>query len=213
MKAAIATWQNRVAPVFDVTDEVTVVAVEEGCVTDRSYVILSGADPVARAASLAGLGVDILICGAISRPLLSLVSARNIEVVPFVTGELDSIISAWLEDRLTNGTYAMPGCRGTRCRRRLRGMYQMNQEVVMRGRGSGGGRGGGGGGRGGGGRGSGSGRGGGGKGRGGDQAAGNRPRPNGECVCPQCGHRLPHETGVPCAQRQCPECGTNMTRG
>jgi endogenous inhibitor of DNA gyrase (YacG/DUF329 family) len=32
-------------------------------------------------------------------------------------------------------------------------------------------------------------------------------------VCPQCGHRVPHERGVPCTERQCPECGANMARG
>jgi hypothetical protein len=34
-----------------------------------------------------------------------------------------------------------------------------------------------------------------------------------ECVCPQCGDKVPHERGVPCFQQQCPKCGTAMTRG
>lgn len=72
----------------------------------------------------------------------------------------------------------------------------------MSGRGSG--RGGGGG------RGSGGGRGGGaGRGRmGGPYAAG----PGGDCVCPNCGNRVPHQVGVPCYNRSCPKCGTIMVR-
>jgi hypothetical protein len=67
-----------------------------------------------------------------------------------------------------------------------------------RGRGSGGGRGGG--------AGRGSGRG---PGRmGGSKAAG----PGGDCVCPNCGHRVSHVVGQPCYQVQCPKCGTQMTR-
>jgi len=53
------------------------------------------------------------------------------------------------------------------------------------------------------------GRGGRGAGRmGGSQAAG----PDGACLCPQCGHREPHQRGVPCIQRTCPSCGTAMIR-
>ncbi len=36
--------------------------------------------------------------------------------------------------------------------------------------------------------------------------------PGGFCVCPNCGHRVPHERGVPCRQVQCPKCGTFMVR-
>ncbi len=63
---------------------------------------------------------------------------------------------------------------------------------------------------GGGGRGGGAGRGAGrGPGRmGGSKAAG----PGGYCVCPSCGHRESHEVGVPCYQKKCPQCGTQMVR-
>jgi len=53
------------------------------------------------------------------------------------------------------------------------------------------------------------GRGGGRMGRmGGSKAAG----PGGFCVCPSCGHRVPHQAGVPCYQLRCPNCGTQMLR-
>lgn len=62
----------------------------------------------------------------------------------------------------------------------------------------------------GGGRGTGVGRGQGGGGRmGGPAAAG----PGGDCVCPKCGHRVPHQRGLPCFSRKCPQCGTRMARG
>ncbi len=50
-----------------------------------------------------------------------------------------------------------------------------------------------------------------GKGRGrksGPKSAG----PGGECVCPSCGETVPHKAGTPCYERECPECGTKLTR-
>ncbi len=34
----------------------------------------------------------------------------------------------------------------------------------------------------------------------------------GECVCPQCGEKTPHQRGIPCFEQKCPKCGTAMTR-
>ncbi|MHC1585057.1 MAG: hypothetical protein ACXQS7_02170 [Candidatus Syntropharchaeia archaeon] len=36
--------------------------------------------------------------------------------------------------------------------------------------------------------------------------------PGGECVCPNCGTRVPHKRGVPCFQESCPKCGIQMVR-
>jgi len=43
---------------------------------------------------------------------------------------------------------------------------------------------------------------------------GNRPGagPGGDCICPQCGRKLPHQAGVPCYSINCPNCGTRMMR-
>jgi len=52
--------------------------------------------------------------------------------------------------------------------------------------------------------------GGGGRGRmGGSFKAGS----GGQCVCPGCGHTVPHTAGQPCNRVACPKCGTMMTRG
>jgi hypothetical protein len=44
--------------------------------------------------------------------------------------------------------------------------------------------------------------------KGGPKAAG----PGGNCVCPNCRRQVPHVIGQPCYEKQCPECGTQMTR-
>jgi ribosomal protein L32 len=37
--------------------------------------------------------------------------------------------------------------------------------------------------------------------------------PGGQCVCPSCGSKVPHQIGVPCNQNKCPKCGNFMVRG
>jgi PHP family Zn ribbon phosphoesterase len=36
--------------------------------------------------------------------------------------------------------------------------------------------------------------------------------PDGECVCPQCGHRMAHQVAQPCYKIKCPQCGSAMRR-
>ena len=36
--------------------------------------------------------------------------------------------------------------------------------------------------------------------------------PGGECICPNCGNRIPHQLAFPCLTKRCPKCNTPMTR-
>ncbi len=200
MIAAFAIWNNRIAPVFDVSRRLHLVHREGAEIRKESEVQLHGELPSQIALTLAELHVDVLVCGAISQPLQAMVMAYGIEVIPFVAGELRQVVDAWLQGRLLHSSgFAMPGC-GRGCGRHRLEMYNHREEATMFGRGSGKGGGGGQGGVN---------KGMGGRGRmGGQKAAG----PAGECLCPACGHREAHERGVPCAQRLCPKCGAAMTR-
>ena len=52
------------------------------------------------------------------------------------------------------------------------------------------------------------------RGRGRGRMGGNRPGagPAGECLCPSCGAKVPHQVGVPCYNVSCSKCGTKMVR-
>jgi len=51
-------------------------------------------------------------------------------------------------------------------------------------------------------------------GMGGGRMGGTRPGagPGGDCVCPACGAKAPHQRGTPCYNMSCPKCGTRMVR-
>lgn len=36
--------------------------------------------------------------------------------------------------------------------------------------------------------------------------------PEGNCICPKCDKRIPHDRGVPCMEKKCPDCGAKMVR-
>jgi len=202
MNVAFSCWNNRVAPVFDSAGQILIVQVESGRIVREEQQILPGDLPVQKALRLAELGIGTLVCGAISRPLHGMVNAYGIRVIPFVAGDLQEVVQAWIRGGLKGDAFAMPGCSG-RGRGRFGRMDGASREdCTMNGRGGGRGQGGGRGMGGAAGTGQGLGR------MGGRKMAG----PAGECVCPQCGHREPHQRGVPCFERQCPECGTTMTR-
>ncbi len=210
MIAAFATWNGRIAPVFDVTRHLYLVEREEAQIIRESEAPLHGESAAQLALTLVDLKVNVLICGAISQPLQAMVTAYGIEVIPFVAGALREVIEAWMQGKLLlRGTFAMPGC-GWGNRRCGHPMHTFREEALMFGRGGGKGAGGGQGG----GRGAGGGQGGGSKGMGGRGRMGGQMAsgPAGECVCPACGHRQEHVRGVPCTQTECPKCGAMMTR-
>jgi len=53
-----------------------------------------------------------------------------------------------------------------------------------------------------------------GRGRGMGRMGGNQPGagPSGDCLCPSCGVRIPHQAGVPCYDLSCPKCAAKLVR-
>jgi predicted Fe-Mo cluster-binding NifX family protein len=103
MKIAIAHWQRRVSPVFDVADRLFLITIEDGREVQRERLRLASRDPFERAQRLSERGVDVLLCGAVSSALEKALISAGIQVLGFLGGELDSIVTAFIDGQLNDG--------------------------------------------------------------------------------------------------------------
>ena len=120
-KAAFAIWKNRIAPVLDVARHLHLVEAESGRIIRETEASLGDELLSRKALDLAEHRIDVLVCGAISRPLQEMVAAFGIRVIPFIAGDLNEVVQAWVTGGSDWSAFAMPGCRG-RGRRRGRGV-------------------------------------------------------------------------------------------
>lgn len=119
-RVAFAMWEGRIAPVFDVARHLTCLEIAQGEIVNRSDHALPASPPAQRITRLCELGIQVLVCGAISRPLHMAAQECGIRVVPFVAGTVETVLGAWLAGGDALREFSMPGCghgRGRRCRR------------------------------------------------------------------------------------------------
>jgi len=110
MKIAVPIYNNSVSNVFDFAHRLLLVEIENGKEANRSEVALESQLLPQRVGQLKSLGVDILVCGAISRVLANMVTASGIQLLPYVTGRVDNVLQAYLAGQLVKPEFTMPGC-------------------------------------------------------------------------------------------------------
>ena len=123
MKVAIPVWQERISPDFDVARRLLVVDIENGSVVRREERELVGAD---RAEAVRAMGVEILICGAVSSLLETQLRATGVEVIGETCGPVEQLLDAFMSGTISDERFRMPGC--CRRRRRFRGAEGWNNE-------------------------------------------------------------------------------------
>ncbi len=110
-RIGICHHMDRVSPVFDVAENLQVFEIENGRVERREERSLISRDIYARAKEVSGCGIDTIICGAISFPLEMALQGAGVRVLAFVRGPIDDVVRAFVEGRLDDTTFFMPGCR------------------------------------------------------------------------------------------------------
>jgi len=123
MRVAIPVHDGRISPVFDVARCLLVIEILNGEVVGRNELAMQEPESLSRARSVVGFGVDVLICGAISRPLEAMLESAGVTVIARKCGAAEDVMRAFMADELSQDVFLMPGCRrrGRRNRGRRHG--------------------------------------------------------------------------------------------
>ena len=120
MRVAIPIHDDRISPVFDVARHLLVIDMVNGEVVGRNELAMQGPESLSRVRSVAELGIDVLICGAISRPLEAMLESAGVTVIARKCGPVEDVLRAFMTDELSQDAFLMPGCRGRGQRKRGR---------------------------------------------------------------------------------------------
>ena len=117
MLIAVPNCQGHVSPVFDVATRLTLVLLKDEVELERKEAVLFEKQPDRIVRCLVEIGVEVLVCGAISRELQMTLESTRIKVLPHICGEVEAVLAAYRAGKLQGGQFVMPGC----CRRRRGG--------------------------------------------------------------------------------------------
>jgi predicted Fe-Mo cluster-binding NifX family protein len=123
MNIVIPVFKNRVSPVFDWCSNLLVVEIQSGREVGRSEVAAAITDPVRQADQVVNLGAGLVVCGGIGEILLGLIEAKNIHIIPGVSGDIDDVLAALSSGELPHPRFMMPGCGAHLGQHRLRGGF------------------------------------------------------------------------------------------
>jgi predicted Fe-Mo cluster-binding NifX family protein len=111
-KIALPVHNGRVAPVFDWAERVLVVDAEGGHAIRRQEEHWGALSLPERLRKLSELRIQTLICGGISAPLIEAIQADGTKVIPWIAGEVEQVLTAFMADQLFGSQWSMPGCCG-----------------------------------------------------------------------------------------------------
>jgi predicted Fe-Mo cluster-binding NifX family protein len=112
MTIAIPNRGGWVSPLFDTAARLLLVHQGQGRAIDRRDIQLDLLPAARLARSLTDWHIDVLLCAAISEPMLRLLQRVGIRVVRHLCGEVDAVVQAFWEGNLSRPEFRMPGCVG-----------------------------------------------------------------------------------------------------
>jgi len=111
MRVAFAHWNDRLSPVFDVSDRILLIDIEHGGEKMRQDILLTCREPLHRAKEISDLGAERLVCGAVSQIMETALERAGVQVTAFMCGDLQSVIAAFICGELNDTRFRMPGNR------------------------------------------------------------------------------------------------------
>jgi predicted Fe-Mo cluster-binding NifX family protein len=132
-------WEGRISPVLDVAGRFLVVQIKNGHETNRREISVAETNPTLLVKGIQEMGIEVLLCGALSEPVAFLLAKSGVRVWPHLCGEAESVLRAFLADKLGQAEFRMPGCclghcfcRRNRYRRRSNLRRNNNEESIKK---------------------------------------------------------------------------------
>ena len=113
MKIAISVWDGKISPVFDTASRLLVIVIEGKNEVSRFEAYFDEQALIRRCARIRILGIEVLICGAISRNFLDMLKSYGIRVIPWVCGSAEQVLNAFKgapDGIYLEANFLMPGC-------------------------------------------------------------------------------------------------------
>jgi predicted Fe-Mo cluster-binding NifX family protein len=106
---ALPVFQYRIAPIFDSAVRVLVLEIEHQRELARSELHTKDLSAPERISLLKRAGVTTLICAGISNIVHTMLESADIRVRPGIVGHVDEVIRAYIDNRLDDPRFLMPG--------------------------------------------------------------------------------------------------------
>lgn len=110
MKVALTVWGNRISPVFDSANMLLIAEIENARILKRDYERLKPELPADFISTLFQLKVSTLICGAISLIPANIIEDAGINIISFVSGDVETILGYFSKGISITPKFLMPGC-------------------------------------------------------------------------------------------------------
>jgi predicted Fe-Mo cluster-binding NifX family protein len=108
-RTAIPVFMGRVSPVLDTCTQLGLLEPGRKRNITCQTIPVKGKSIFERADEIKKLGVLVVICGAVSDALYNLLKESNIDLVCGITGDIEEVIDAYRNRKLTQARFRMPG--------------------------------------------------------------------------------------------------------
>jgi predicted Fe-Mo cluster-binding NifX family protein len=109
MRIAVPIWEDKVSPVLDTATKLLITESGTQNKGPRFEVYLIKKDISQRCSFIRKLEIDVLICGAVSRPFSKILKASGIKVISGISGSAEDVLEAYLSGNLLQPKFLMPG--------------------------------------------------------------------------------------------------------
>jgi len=111
MRIAIPVWGEKVSPLLDAASRLLIVETDRRGEIARFQMALDDGELNRKARLIREVGVDVIICGAVSDPVSKALAATGIRIISEISGRVGDVVDSFLRGSTFDSRLLMPGCK------------------------------------------------------------------------------------------------------